>query len=90
VPPQLIEPLFRLKQGEPTMVETLDGFTLAVLAETIEPDPAKDPAGYGKVRDQLDQSVAGDIQSVLTVALRNRATPQINKPVFDTIAQGSE
>lgn len=87
LPMQLVEPLFALKQGEPTMIETADGFTVAVLAGITEADPAADAAGYGKVRDELAQAVGGDIQTLLTVALRNRANPKINTPVFNSIAQ---
>jgi len=87
MPMQLVEPLFALKQGEPTMIETADGFTVAVLAEITEADPAADAAGYGKVRDELAQAVGADIQALLTIALRNRANPKINTTVFNTVAQ---
>ena len=50
MPPQLEQLLFSLKQGEPTMVETADGFIVAVPAEIVEADPKADPAGYGQVR----------------------------------------
>ena len=46
MPPELLRPLFELKPGEPTMVETADGFIVAVPAEIVTPDPASDPAGY--------------------------------------------
>ena len=87
VAPQLIAPLFRLKPNEATMVETLDGFTVAVLAEIVAPDALTAAADYGKTRDQLTEAVAGDIQALLTVALRKRAEPKVNTPVFNSIAQ---
>jgi len=37
VPFQLVTPLFSLKSGEPTMVETPDGFFVAVLARCRRP-----------------------------------------------------
>lgn len=87
VPTQLISPLFSLKQGEPTMVETADGFIVAVLKEIQPPDAAADTAGYGQTRDQLGDSLANDVQALLTVAIRNRAAPKINTSVFNSIAQ---
>ena len=50
MPPQLEQALFALKKGEPTMVETGDGFIVAVPAEIVEADPKADPAGYDQVR----------------------------------------
>ncbi len=87
LPVQMIDPLFALKQGEPTMAETADGFTVAVLARIVPADIAADPAGYGKVRDELAQAVGNDIQALLTTALRNRANPKINTAVFNSVAQ---
>ncbi len=87
VPPQLISPLFRLKPGEATMIETVDGFTVAVLAEIVAPDALAAAADYGKTRDQLTEAVAGDIQALLTIALRKRTEPKINTAVFNSIAQ---
>ncbi len=87
VPPQLVEPLFHLKPGEPTMIETTDGFTVAVLAEIQGADAATEAAEYGKVREQLAEAVSNDIQALLTVALRKRANPQVNTAVFNSIAQ---
>ncbi len=87
LPVQMIDPLFALKQGEPTMAETADGFSVAVLTQIIPADIAADPAGYGKVRDELAQAVGNDIQALLTVALRNRANPKINTAIFNSVAQ---
>ncbi len=87
VPPQLIGPLFQLKQGEATMVETTEGFVVAVLREIQAPDAAVNTTGYGQTRDQLGESLSNDIQALLTVAFRNRAAPKVNTPVFNSIAQ---
>ena len=86
VPTQLIEPLFSLKQGEPTMVETPEGFVVAVLAAIQNPDPSADAAGFGQTRDALAKALGDDMQSVLTLALRNRAKPKVNASMLDSIA----
>jgi peptidyl-prolyl cis-trans isomerase D len=85
MPQQLEQPLFALKQGEPTMVETGDGFIVAVPAEIVEADPKADPAGYGQMRQAVARSVGTDLASVFADALRVRAAPRINQPVLDNV-----
>jgi peptidyl-prolyl cis-trans isomerase D len=87
VPFQLVTPLFSLKPGEPTMVETADGFLVAVLVEVQTPDPAKDPIGYGQVRDALTQAIANDVETTFTTAVRERAHPRVNQRVFNSLTQ---
>ena len=78
--------LFSLKKGEATMVETQDGFLVAVCAEIIDPDPKSDPAGYSQVREVLARSIGNDLQRVFADALRERAQPRINQQVVDNIS----
>jgi peptidyl-prolyl cis-trans isomerase D len=90
VPYQLVDPLFSLKQGELTMVETPEGFTVAVLAEIEEPDPNADPVGFGQTRDALAKAIADDVQGRLVVALRDRARPRVNAAMLDSLTQAPE
>jgi len=85
VPAQLAQALFTMKPGEATMVETNDGFIVAVPAETIDTDPKDDPTGYGQVRQVVTRSVGADLATVFADALRTRAEPRINQPVLDTV-----
>ena len=85
VPMQLVVPLFSLKVGEPTMIETADGFMVAVLREVQTPDAASDPIGYGRMRDALTQSVANDMEAIFTAAVREDARPRVNRPVFNSL-----
>lgn len=87
VPLQLVNPLFDLKLGEATMVETADGFVVAVLAEIQPAQPDADPIGYGQVREALGQAIGDDVQAVLIAGLRARARPQVNKTMVDRIVQ---
>ena len=87
MPPELQPALFGLKKGEPTMVETAEGFIVAVPAEIIEPDPATDQAGFDKMRTQLSQNIGGDYVSVFQEAVRLRANPRINQTNYDQIVQ---
>ncbi len=86
MPPQLQRVMFGLKPGEPTMVETPDGFIVAVPAEIDEPDPKNDPAGYSQVREVLARSIGNDLQTVFAQALRERAQPRINQQVLDNVS----
>lgn len=87
VPLQLVNPLFDLKPGEPTMVETADGFVVAVLAEVQPAEADGDPIGFGQVREALTQAMADDVQAALMTALRSRARPQVNKAMLDRVVQ---
>ena len=85
MPPQLQQVLFGLKPGEPTMVETPDGFVVAVPAEIVEADPKANPAGFDQVRAAVSRSIATDLASVFADALRARAQPRINQAALDNI-----
>ncbi len=85
--PQALETvLFRLKPGEPTMVETPAEFVVAVPAQIVEPDPKADPVGYDQVKEAVARSIGGDLVSVFTEALRPRAQPQVNPQALDNIS----
>jgi peptidyl-prolyl cis-trans isomerase D len=87
MPPELQRVLFSLKKGEPTMVETAEGFIVGVPAEIIEPDPQADAAGFEQARTAVNRSIGSDLSSVFTEALRQRANPRINQSNFDQIVQ---
>ena len=88
VPTQLIAPLFSLKPGEATMVETEDGFEVAVLDRVIDADPAKDPAGVAQIHDAVAQQMANDIEQLFVLAVRNQVQPKVNRAMLETLAQG--
>jgi peptidyl-prolyl cis-trans isomerase D len=85
MPAQLDQVLFTLKQGEPTMVETGEGYVVAMPAEIVPADPKTDPAGYAEVRQAVARSIAGDLAGVFAEALRARAQPRINQSVLDSV-----
>ena len=87
IPNELVGPLFRLKPGEPTMVEAAEGFLVAVLAEVSSPDPASDPAALGEVRARLERAVGEDVELVYAGALRDRANPRVNRQLLNSVAQ---
>ena len=87
IPRDVQQVLFNLKKGEPTMVETQDGFLVATPVEIIEPDAATDAARYDQVRTALSRNVAEDLTAMFSEALRLRANPRINQANVDEIVQ---
>jgi len=85
MPPELLRPLFELKPGEPTMVETADSFIVAVPDTIVTPDPTSDPAGYNQVREALAKAVGQDVDAMFVQTLRERAQPRINQANLDSI-----
>ncbi len=79
--------LFGLKQTEPTMVETPEGFVVAMPVEIVVPDPAADPAGYQQLRAAVSRSIANDLATTLSEAVRLRSNPRINQTNFDQVVQ---
>jgi peptidyl-prolyl cis-trans isomerase D len=89
-PPELLNPLFGLRKGETTMVETGTGFVVAALQDIQLPDPKDDPVGYDQVKQALSRAVGEDIQTVYATAVRDRAKPRVNQSVVENLAKPSE
>ncbi len=87
LPGPLQRVLFGLKPGEPTMVETPEAFIVAVPDKIETPDPKAEPARVDAVRDVLARSTESDLAQVFADALRARAEPRVNRPVFDSFVQ---
>ncbi len=87
VPTPMVEPLFSLKPGETTMIETPDAFYVMALGEVKEPDPAADPSGMAQIRTALTQAIGQDIEMTFAAALREQAKPQVNRTMLDSILQ---
>lgn len=84
---ELIAPLFKLREGEPALVETADGFLVAVPVAITSPDPDTDPAALAQLRTSLERDVGEDIARAYSAALRDRADPRINRQLVQSIAQ---
>jgi peptidyl-prolyl cis-trans isomerase D len=85
-PAALLAPLFGLKQGEATMVETPDSFVVAELAQIVEPDPKADPIGFDRVRQTLAREIGQDIGGVYANAVRDRGNPHIDEAAVAGLA----
>lgn len=87
VAPELVQPIFGLKQGEATMIESPEGFTVAQLVAIQVPEPSTDPVGYGRTRDQIAGVLSADVEQVFAQALRNRLQPRVNTKLMETLAE---
>ncbi len=83
----LVQPLFTLKPGEGTMVETPDAFLVATPSDVTAPDPGADPAGYAQLRVALTQAMAQDVEVAFASAVRNRAKPTVNRTLLNSLTQ---
>ena len=86
VSPQVAEAAFTLKQGEPSMVATPEGYTVLVVAEIKSPDPAADAAGFAQARTALNRSLGDDTELVFAGAVRDGMKVHINRAVLDGFA----
>ncbi len=70
------------------MVQTPDGFVVAVPDKIEEPDPKDDKVAYDDIGNALTRSIATDLTTSFDQALRVRANPRINHSVFDSFVTG--
>lgn len=87
VPQPVQEALFRLKQGETTMIETPDGFVVVRLAEIVDSDPARDPAAAEQTRRALTASLDQDVEITFATAIRDRAKPTVNRTLLNSLSE---
>ena len=85
LPPELLPPLFEAKRGEATMAEIRGGFAVAAVVDILRLDPATDPLGMGRVRVEIEQAVAEDLELQYQAALRARAKVRINQTVLEQV-----
>jgi len=87
VPSEMVAPLFSLKPGDATMIETPEAFFVMALGEVAAPDPAADTAGTAQIKTALTQTIGQDIEMTFAAVLRDRAKPQVNRTMLDSMAQ---
>lgn len=90
VPPPLLPPLFALKKGEATMVETPDSFLVAVLTDIVHPDPAADQVGYTQLKDVLGRSLGQDVTATFASAVSEDARPRVSGRVLSDLTQSAQ
>ncbi|MGE4482295.1 SurA N-terminal domain-containing protein [Acidocella sp.] len=86
-PSQLVPVLFSLKQGEATMLNNSTSFTVAVLTQVQEPTPQSDPAGYARLRENLNKSLQDDLGGSFLAGLQARDKVTVNQKLFSQLYQ---
>lgn len=85
VPPELIAPLFEVREGEVTMAETRDGFAVARLTGITPFDPASDEAALARVRSEIEQQMQEELEDQFARAIRERANVRINPQLLEQV-----
>ncbi|MDO9708583.1 peptidylprolyl isomerase [Paracraurococcus lichenis] len=87
VPQELLAPLFELPVKDATMVRTRDGFAVAQVVEITPGNPEADAAALDRIRRELEQSMAQDLEVQFLTALRARSDVRLNPRMLDALAQ---
>jgi peptidyl-prolyl cis-trans isomerase D len=69
------------------MVRTRDGFAVAQALEITPGNPEADTAGLDRLRREVEQSVAEDLEVQFLAALRARSDVRVNPRMLDALAQ---
>jgi peptidyl-prolyl cis-trans isomerase D len=87
LPPEMLAPLFELKDAEATMVPTRDGFAVAQLRQVVEADPDGDPTALRALRAETEQALALDLEVQYLATLRARSDVRVNQRLLEQIAR---
>jgi len=79
--------LFSLKPGETTMLEVPQGFVVLNLASVVPADPAAAAEAQTRIRAQLQQAMAGELETLLVQAIQSREGVSLNPTMLDDIAR---
>jgi peptidyl-prolyl cis-trans isomerase D len=88
VPEQLAQIVFRLKQGEPTMVSTPTGFVVATVAAITHPDPAADKPGMEDIRHGLSATLRDMLVNAYATSVMRDTRVVPNEKLVDQISGG--
>lgn len=87
VPPELLGPLFELRLNSATMAPTREGFVVAQVTEITAPEPGANPEALARLRAEVEQTVAQDLEVQFLSALRERADVRINPRMVEQLAR---
>jgi peptidyl-prolyl cis-trans isomerase D len=82
VPANLVPILFSMKKGHATMVQTPDGFVVAVLTSITPPDPTADQAVVQRIAAALSRNMKNDVVDSFANALRVRDHVTVNQKML--------
>ncbi len=87
LPAKLVPILFSLKIGDPSMVETPQGFVVAVLKSVTDPKAGSDEATKAKIAAALSSGMQTDTLQSFATALRARYPITVNRKILSQISQ---
>ena len=87
LPAQLVPVLFTMQPGQATMQQTASGFSVAVLVNSVQPDPAADPADYARLQAAMTKQLQNDAGESLLNGLQARDKVSIDQQLLAQIYQ---
>jgi peptidyl-prolyl cis-trans isomerase D len=87
LPAKLVPVLFATQVGHVTMVETQQGFVVAVLKSVTDPKPGSDKATEAKIATALSTGMQTDTLQSFATALRSRYRVTVNQKLLSQISQ---
>lgn len=84
---KLVQILFSLKQGEATMLQNKNGFTVAALTAINRPTPKEDPQDYDEVIQAMTKSLNDDTVASFIAGLQARDRVRVNDKLFAQVYQ---
>jgi peptidyl-prolyl cis-trans isomerase D len=84
---QMVPLLFGMKQGAATMLQTPDGFEVAVLAKVVNPTPQQDSTDYSQVYGAMAKALQNDIAESVIAGLQGRDKVSVDQKLLAQIYQ---
>jgi hypothetical protein len=77
--------VFDAKIGDAVSARDLEGYKVAVLREVIPANPGADSEGVAAIRQQLTDTLRGDLQAQFAMALRDEYPVSVNQKALDEL-----
>jgi peptidyl-prolyl cis-trans isomerase D len=84
---QLSTLLFGMSQGQATMLQTGSGFTVAVLTQIVDPNPAQDQNDVQQLQQAMTRALQNDVGESFLTGLQMRDKVSVNQKMLAQIYQ---
>jgi peptidyl-prolyl cis-trans isomerase D len=84
---QMVPLLFSMKPGAATMLQTSDGFEVAVLAKVVNPTPQQDSTDYSQVYAAMAKALQNDIAESVIAGMQGRDKVSVDQKLLAQIYQ---
>jgi peptidyl-prolyl cis-trans isomerase D len=79
--------LFTLNKGHATMLQTGSGFTVAVLTQIVDPNPAQDQNNFLQLQQAMTRALQNDVGESFLAGLQARDKVSVNQKMLAQIYQ---